>query len=99
MVHNTKWEHKRRLKQLRPRFTEDVTAQEEVQMDVLYDTFDIPIPTPEMVVPRWSSKRKRKQIEPLSPDPKRKKKLFPKEIILRRKCCREELIALSIRMD
>ena len=55
---------------------EDVTAQEEVLMDVLYDIFDILTPTPEMIVPRQTSKRKRKQVDPLSPDPEKKKNYF-----------------------
>ena len=37
-------------------------------MDVLYDTFGVPTPTPKMVVPRCTSKRKRKRVESLSPD-------------------------------
>ena len=52
IVRSAKWEDKRYLNQLRPRFTEDVIAQEEVLIDVLYDTFDILTLTPNIVVPR-----------------------------------------------
>ena len=65
IILNAKWEYKRHLNLLRPRFTEDVIAQEEVLIDVLYDAFDIPTPTPGMAVPRQSNKRKKKWVEPL----------------------------------
>ena len=83
---------------MRPRFTENKTTQDEVPMDVLFDTFDIPTLTLEMVVLRQSSKRKRKQVEPLSPDLKRKKYSFLRKIISRGKYCREEMI-FYIRLD
>ena len=79
MVRCAKSEHKRHLNQLRHRFTEDVTAQEEIKVVVLYDMFDITTLTREMVVPRLTSKRKRKRGEPWSPDPKRKKKSISEE--------------------
>ena len=67
MARSSKWEHNSHLNHLRPRFTEDATTQEELQMDVLYDIFDIPTPTLEMIVPRRTSKIKRTQVEPSSP--------------------------------
>ena len=50
MVCSTKWQHKRHLNQLRLRFTEDITSQEEVPVHVLYDTFNISTSSPKMVV-------------------------------------------------
>ena len=73
MVKGAKWEHKRHLNQLRKRFTEDL-KDKEVPMEVFYDMFDVPTPPqPEIVAERRTSKRKRKRVERLSPDPKRKK--------------------------
>lgn len=59
-------------------------------MDTLYDIFDIIAPSDtEIVVSRRNSKIK--HVEPLIPDPKRKKKYinFPRKIVSRGMCCRE----------
>ena len=73
MVKCKKWEHKRHVNQIRPRYTEEVT--EEVPMEVLYDMFDVPAP-PVQAAPEFkprTSKRKRTRVVPFSPDPKRKR--------------------------
>lgn len=58
-----KSEHKRHINQLRHRFTDDVTAQKEVPMTVLYDIFEVSTPlTTEILVPRQNSKRKIKRV-------------------------------------
>lgn len=73
-VKSFKGEHKRHLNQLRSRFTEDVREDQEIPMDILCETFDIPAPPiAETVIPRRTSKRKRIPVEPFSPDPKRKR--------------------------
>lgn len=74
-VRSAKREHKRYMNHLRPRYTEDVIAWKEVLMDTLYDIFDIIAPSDtEIVVSRRNSKIK--HVEPLIPDPKRKKNIL-----------------------
>ena len=74
MLKSKKWEHKRHVNQIRPRYTKEVT-DEEVPMEVLYDMFDVPAP-PVQATPEFeqrTSRRKRKRVAPFSPDPKRKR--------------------------
>ena len=58
MVKSKKLKHKRYLNQLRRRFTEEISKDNEEPMEVLYDLFDIPTPPlPEMVVQKRTSKK------------------------------------------
>ena len=43
MVQGPKWEYKPHLNQLKQRFTDLVNLQKEVPMEILYDTFDVPL--------------------------------------------------------
>ena len=72
MLKGKKYEHQRHVNQLRPRYTEIVIEDQEVPMEVLYNVFDIPAP-PILIIEKQTSKRKRKRVEPFSPDPKRKR--------------------------
>ena len=74
MVKSKKLIHKRHLNQLRRRFTEEISKDNEEPMEIFYDLFDIPTPPlPETVVQKRTSKRKRTWVECLGPDPKRKR--------------------------
>ena len=59
MVKSKKLIHKRHLNQLRRRFTEEISKDNEKPMEVLYDLFEILIPPlPETIVQKRTSKRK-----------------------------------------
>ena len=70
MLKGVKYEYQRNINQLRHRYTENVIEEQEVPMEVLYNVFDIPAPP----IPIFEKRtRKRKRVEPFSPDPKRKR--------------------------
>ena len=70
MLKGEKYEHQRNINQLRHRYTENVIEEQKVPMKVLYDVFNIPTPLIPIIEKRT---RKRKRVEPFSPDPKRKR--------------------------
>ena len=73
MVQGPKFIHKRYVNQIRKRYESvvDKDSIEDDTMDVIFDTFEVPIPqsVPELRRP----KRKRKFTEPLEINPKRKR--------------------------
>ena len=71
IVQGKRWEHKSHLNQLKQRFTDLVSLQKEVPMEILYDTFDTLQPL-ETVEPRVFSKRKGTAMEFLNIKPKLK---------------------------
>ena len=73
MLKGKEYEHQSHINHLRPRYTENI-EEEEVPMEVLYDMFNISTPLIP-ITERCNSKRKRKRVEPFSPDPKRKRYL------------------------
>ena len=73
MVKGPQFTHKRHLNQLRRHLTDEVDSgpSEETEMDIIYDTFDIPIP---LAVPEIRrSKRKRKATDLIVVNPKRRR--------------------------
>ena len=73
MIQGPEFIHKRHINQIRRRFTscEENSAPEEDIIDVVFDTFEVPIP--ETAPESRKSKRKRKTTDFIVVNPKRKK--------------------------
>ena len=68
MVQGPRWEYKHHLNQLRHRHANLESPRQEIPMEVLYDTFDIPM-LQEIIEPWWYAKQKRTMAEFLNVEP------------------------------